>query len=62
MDYNLPNKMGNCKLTQRHTNKQIHCKCDEEYNNVRYVDDTTLMAGRKQRGTKEPLDESEIRN
>ena len=27
-------------------------------NNLRYADDTTLM-GRKQRGTKEPLDESE---
>ena len=27
-------------------------------NNLRYADDTTLMA-RKQRGTKEPLDESE---
>jgi len=26
-------------------------------NNLRYADDTTLMA--KQRGTKEPLDESE---
>ena len=27
-------------------------------NNLRYADDTILM-GRKQRGTKEPLDESE---
>ena len=27
-------------------------------NNLRYADDTTLN-GRKQRGTKEPLDESE---
>ena len=27
-------------------------------NNLRYVDDTTLMAG-KQRGTKNPLDEGE---
>ena len=29
-------------------------------NNLRYVDDTTLMA-KKQRGTKEPPDESERR-
>ena len=29
-------------------------------NNLRYADDTILMA-RKQRGTKEPLDEGEIR-
>ena len=28
-------------------------------NNLRYADDTTLMYGRKQRGSKEPLDESE---
>ena len=27
--------------------------------NLRYADDTTLMAGRKQRGTKESLDEGE---
>ena len=28
-------------------------------NTHRYADDTTLMAGRKWRGTKEPLDEGE---
>ena len=28
-------------------------------NNLRYADDMTLFACRKQRGTKEPLDESE---
>ena len=27
-------------------------------NNFRYADDTTLMEERKQRGTKEPLEES----
>ena len=35
---------------------------EKNINSLRYVDDTTLLAGRKQRGTKEPLDESEIRN
>ena len=28
-------------------------------NNLRYVEDTTLMAESKEEGTKEPLDESE---
>ena len=28
-------------------------------NNLRYVDDTTLMAESKEEGTKEPLEESE---
>ena len=32
---------------------------EKNINSLRYVDDTTLLAGRKQRGTKEPLDESE---
>ena len=35
---------------------------EKNINSLRYVDDTTLLVGRKQRGTKEPLDESEIRN
>ena len=38
--------------------QQICCLV-RNINNLRYADDTTLMAGRKQRRIKEPLDESE---
>ena len=39
-------------------NHKLELRLPGEINNLRYADDTTLMA-RKQRGTKDLLDESE---
>ena len=46
--------MRNARLDELQPGTKIGRK---NINNLRYVDDTTLMA--KQRGTKEPLDEGE---
>ena len=51
--------MRNARLDEAQAGIKI---AGRNINSLRYVDDTTLMAGRKQRGTKEPLDESEVRN
>ena len=48
--------MWNARLDEAQAGIKI---AGRNINSLRYVDDTTLMAGRKQRGTKEPLDESE---
>ena len=47
--------MWNAGLVEAHTEIKI---TGRNINNLRYADGTTLMA-RKQRGSKEPLDESE---
>ena len=47
--------MQNARLDKAQARTKI---AGRSINNLRYADDTILM-GRKQRGTKEPLDESE---
>ena len=47
--------MWNARLDDSQTGIKI---TGRNFNNLRYVDDTTLMA-KKQRWTKEPLDEGE---
>ena len=49
--------MGNAGLEEAQPGIKI---ARRNINNLRYVDDTTLMAESKEEGTKEPLDESEI--
>ena len=47
--------MRNAKLDEAQTGLKI---AGRNITNLRYVDDT-MLNGRKQRGTKEPLDENE---
>ena len=48
--------MRNAELDEAQAGIQI---AGRNINNLRYADDTTFMAGRKQRRTEESLDESE---
>ena len=48
--------MQNAMLDETQTGIKVD---NRNINSLRYADDTTLIYGRKQRGTKEPLDEDE---
>ena len=48
--------MGNAGLEETQAGIKI---AGRNINNLRYADDTTFMAGRKWKRTKEPLDENE---
>ena len=48
--------MQNAKLDETHAGIKI---AGRNINNLRYADDTTLMAEREEELTKEPLDEGE---